>query len=287
MKSATDTSSISFTAHYTGYVWFKHHLSEPAFVTPQGQLYYSLLRPFEFLARRLIGTDIKTTLLQRHHLIDRELTRLIAANPHLQVLEIACGLSPRGHRFAQEYPNISYVEADLPGMVRRKQGLLEKLFSLNDRHRIVVCNILDQGATSLENVIDREFDPTRPLVVITEGLVNYFDLPTITGFWQRLVTQLQAFPLGIYLTDLYPSVQNRHFSGLIRTANESLRVASRSGFCLHFDSDDEIRRHFSAQGFADVTVLNPDTEIKDSKVPSASGGSIVRVIGSSVQKASH
>jgi O-methyltransferase involved in polyketide biosynthesis len=278
MKSATDTSSISFTAHYTGYVWYKHHLSEPAFVTPQGQLYYGLLRPFEFLARRLIGTDIKTTLLQRHHIIDRELSALIAANPHLQVLEIACGLSPRGHRFAMEHPDITYVEADLPGMVARKQALLEKLFSLNARHRIVVCNILDQGGTSLENIIDREFDPTRPLVVITEGLVNYFTLPTISGFWQRLAGQLQHFPLGVYLTDLYPSVQNHHFAGLIRRANESLRMASRSHFCLHFEKDADIKTHFETDGFKAATVFNPDQAIADGKVPKAFGGSIVRVV---------
>lgn len=278
MKSATDTSNISFTAHYTGYVWFRNRLSEPAFVTPQGQLFFQLLRPFEYLARRVIGTDIKTTLLQRHHLIDRELEALVTQHPHLQVLEIACGLSPRGHRFTHKYPYLSYVEADLPGMVKRKRQLLEKIYSLNNRHRVVECNILEDGEHSLENVLHREFDPNKPLVVITEGLVNYFDLPVISGFWQRLAKQLAQFTEGgYYLSDVYPKVSQHSFSGLIHSANGSLRVLSRNTFSLHFSSDEEASAHFVGLGFKSCQVFNPDSDITDRSVPKARGGSIVRV----------
>lgn len=282
MKSATDTSNISFTAHYTGYVWFRNRLSEPAFVTPQGQLFFQLLRPFEFLARRVIGTDIKTTLLQRHHLLDRELDALIARHPHLQILEIACGLSPRGHRFTLRHPYITYVEADLPGMVRRKQLLLDRIYSLNNRHRVVVCNILDAGSDSLESVLLREFDPNKPLVVITEGLVNYFELPVISGFWQRLASELRQFTEGYYLTDIYPSVSSHHFSGLIRSANDSLRLLSRSRFSLHFNKDDDMVAHFNGLGFKNTKVFNPDRDISDRSIPAARGGSIVRVIKAEV-----
>jgi O-methyltransferase involved in polyketide biosynthesis len=282
MKSATDTSNISFTAHYTGYVWFRNRLSEPVFVTPQGQLFFQLLRPFEYLARRVIGTDIKTTLLQRHHLLDRELDALIATHPHLQILEIACGLSPRGYRFTQRYPNITYVEADLPGMARRKQQLLDKIYALNNRHRIVVCNILDASNDSLENVMLREFDPNKPLVVITEGLVNYFDLPVISGFWQRLAHELKQFSEGFYLTDNYPSVQGHNFSGLIRSANDSLRVLSRSRFSLHFNKDEDMAAHFTGLGFKTAKVFNPDLDISDRSIPRARGGSIVRVLKAGV-----
>ena len=277
MKNKNDTSSISFTAHYTGYVWQHYGLSEAAFATAQGRTYYTLLRPFEYLARHLIGSDIKTTLLQRHFLIDRELEKQLAANPETQVLEIACGLSPRGHRFTRKHPGLVYVEADLPGMVARKRSVLAPLDSLNARHRLIVCNILEQdSAESLEAVIRREFDTTKPLVVITEGLVNYFDLPTISGVWQRMATELQVFPQGLYLTDVYPEVQEHRFANLIRAANQSLRVASRSRFSLHFTSSEHMRQHFSTLGFRAVTVLNPDHE--KTAAPRARGGAIVRVI---------
>lgn len=277
MKNSNDTSSISFTAHYTGYVWHHYGLSGNSFVTAQGKTYYTLLRPFECAARRVLGTDIKTTLLQRHYLIDRELDTLIAQHPDLQIVELACGLSPRGHRFTQQHPGILYVETDLPGMVARKQPLLAGLQSLNACHRVVTCNILDRNTPdSLENVIARECDPARPLAIITEGLVNYFDLDTISPVWQRLATLLRGFPAGVYLTDVYPEVEGHRFAGIIRASNRLLRTASRSRFMLHFTSDDNMQSHFRQQGFSQVIVFNPDHE--KTAAPKADGGAIVRVI---------
>lgn len=277
MKNNNDTSSISFTAHYTGFVWYRYGLSDPAFATAQGRVYYSLLRPFECLSRRILGTDIKTTLLQRHYLIDHELESLVTRHPDLQVLELACGLSPRGYRYARRHPGITYVEADLPGMAARKRGLLTVLPACGDRHRVVTCNILDtEGGDSIEAVIAREFSPSRPLLVITEGLVNYFELPVISGVWTRIAAVLRTFSPGVYLTDIYPEVGSRRFAGLIRSANSSLRVASRSRFTLHFGSDEAMRGHFAQLGFGNVAVLDPDHE--PSPAPAARGGAIVRVV---------
>jgi O-methyltransferase involved in polyketide biosynthesis len=272
-----DTSSISFTAHYTGYVWHHYGLSDAHFATGRGKLFFTLLRPFEHIARCLIGSDIKTTLLQRHFLIDRELEAMIAAHPGLQVLEIACGLSPRGHRFTRRHAGLCYVEADLPGMVARKRRLLEQIGSLDSQHRLIVCNILDRGTPdSLEEVIAREFDASRPLVVITEGLVNYFDLATISAVWQRLAIALRTFPSSSYLTDLYPEIGRHRFAGVVHASNRALKLASRSSFTLHFRDDVVMQAHFMQCGFANVTVFNPDHE--KTAAPAARGGSIVRVV---------
>lgn len=277
MKNKNDTSSISFTAHYTGYVWFHHGLSAAPFATTQGKLYFSLLKPFEKIAKSLIGSDIQTTLLQRHTLIDRELDALIAKHPDLQILEIACGLSPRGHRYTQKHSMIRYIEADLPGMVARKAPLLDALGSLTDRHKLITCNILDNDSSdSLPHVLHREFSPEKPLVIITEGLVNYFDLRTISLVWRNLADLLKAYPTGLYLTDIYPEVNEHRFAGLIRIANKSLRLISRSRFSLHFANDHLMQQHFLQLGFKDVTVLNPDQE--NHLLQSSKGGSIVRVV---------
>lgn len=281
MKSATDTSSISFTAHYTGFVWYKNQLSNDAFITNQGKTYYQLLRPFEFLARHIIGSDIRTTLLQRHHLLDHELSKLIDQHPDLQILEIACGLSPRGYRYIKAFPSIRYIEADLHSMAKRKAELLAPLNTLSERHRVITCNILENGDDSLENVIANEFDHSKPIAVITEGLVNYFDLETISIFWQRLSELLAKFPSGHYLTDIYPSVKTHKFAKLIRLSNETLRIASRSRFSLHFETDQQMQAHFLKMGFQHAQVFNPDTLSSDASIPHAKGGSIVRVVHAS------
>src|SRR5690606_26566802 len=73
-----DTSSISFTALYTGHVWAANGLSAPAFHTRTGQLFYHALAPFEYLGGKLVGGNIRTFLLQRHHLIDHLVEQAIA-----------------------------------------------------------------------------------------------------------------------------------------------------------------------------------------------------------------
>ena len=41
----TDSAHISPSAHYTGYVWYRHQLADPAFVTRFGRWAHGLLRP--------------------------------------------------------------------------------------------------------------------------------------------------------------------------------------------------------------------------------------------------
>lgn len=272
-----DTSSISFTAHYTGYVWYKNRLSNQTFATKQGFAYYQMLRPIEVLAKRFIGSDIKTTLLQRHQLLDRELINLIHQHPDLQVLELACGLSPRGWRINKKYPYIHYVEADLAGMAQQKHSLLQRLDSLNQTHKVTVCNILQQDTPeSLESLLKREFNPEKPIVVMTEGLVNYFTLEQISQFWNRLATGLKDFPAGFYLTDVYPKVTQHRFYHWIQFANKTLKMSSRSSFSMHFEKRTEATHCLQHCGFQQVSVFNPDEELHGR--PKTRGGALVWVI---------
>lgn len=276
--SAPDTSSISFTAHYTGYVWYRQQWSDKHFVSLQGCCLYGLMQPFELLARMCFGTDIKTTLLTRHALIDRELEKALNTGT-TQVLELACGLSPRGWKLRQRHPQLRYIEADLPGMAKRKASLLERMGVDDSMHQVVRCNILaEHGLESLESVLATHFDIDKPIIIITEGLINYFPLTTLAGFWRRINLSLKRFPQGIYLTDLYPEVREHRLFRLVQMANRLLGTATRSHFTMHFSTDDEARQFMMKQGFATVSVLNPDQELNESRLPKARGGSLVRVL---------
>lgn len=281
----SDTSSISFTAHYTGFVWYQHGLSHRAFATSQGRLFYRLLQPLEVVARRVVGSDVKTTLLQRHHLLDRELIKLIQQYPDIQVLELACGLSPRGWRINRRYPYIHYIEADLPAMARQKHALLKEVDSLNFRHEVAICNILvEDTPESLESLLQREFDPEKPVVVLTEGLINYFTLEQLNVFWSRLAQALQHFPAGFYLSDIYPQVQQHRFYNWIETANKVLKVSSRSHFSMHFQQPQQAVQFLQDCHFSKVTVFNPDAE-KDLSLQKARGGALVWVMKAEVTPA--
>src|SRR6185369_4956604 len=106
------SENISPTAHYTGYVWFAHGHSHRAFATRAGLLMYQALRGPNAAAHALGMPTLEGMLLARHRLIDLRLQQAIDAGEVSQIVEVACGLSPRGWRFRQRYGEaITYVEA--------------------------------------------------------------------------------------------------------------------------------------------------------------------------------
>lgn len=196
------TSAISPTAHYTGETWVKNGLSHPRLATWQGRLFHATLALPNAVSRRLGAPSLDGVLLARHRIIDALLEDLIEAGVS-QVIEAACGMSPRGWRFSERYGDaLTYVEADLPPMARRKREALAQMGSLGERHRVADLDILrDGGPGSLEALVE-SMDPAKGLVVITEGLLTYFDNATVEALWARLARMLRPFAPGAYLADL-------------------------------------------------------------------------------------
>lgn len=281
-RDSIDTSSISFTALYTGHVWTANNLSAPEFQTRTGAFYYHALTPFEAIGGKLAGGNIRTSVLQRHYLIDRLLKQSIEQRGVDQVLEIACGLSPRGYRFCRQNPELRYIEADLPEMASRKAMLLDKTDTDHQRHQVKPVNILaSEGPLTLAGVLDN-FDKSRPLMVITEGLVNYFDLDTISGFWKILGEQMDAFTSATYLTDNYPLLLDHPFYRTMKFMRGLLGAISRSRASFHFGSDDEASAHFQSLGYRDVHVHVPEDYFALlPSMPRPGGRSFVRVIEAS------
>ncbi|MEC7120394.1 MAG: class I SAM-dependent methyltransferase [Pseudomonadota bacterium] len=276
-----DSSSISFTAYYTGEVWRQHGLSHTAFATNTGKYLYHIGQPFEKTARLLAGASIQTTLLQRHHLIDHVLRHAIEHHGVTQVIEIACGLSPRGTQFCQDYPNLHYIEADLPEMAQHKQQLLENHQLLSERHRVVAIDILaTTGSLSLDQVFAQHTDRRRNTLVITEGLVNYFELSVISGFWTRLALALKGFPKGGYTTDLYPNFTWHPMVKLVNTFVHGLAFATKSHVSLHFEHQQAIIDGFLACGFAQTQVHIPEAYYDQLPIPTQRIASLVRVVES-------
>lgn len=202
MARGESSGSISPTAHYTGETWVRNGLSHPELATWQGRLFYDSLVLPNAASRMLGGPTLEGLLLARHRIIDAQLDELVQGGVS-QVIEAACGMSPRGWRFSERYGDrLTYIEADLPPMARRKREALAQMGSLGDRHRVADLDILrDGGPDSLESLVET-MDPAGGLVIITEGLLVYFDDPTVEALWARLAKALQPFSTGVYLADL-------------------------------------------------------------------------------------
>src|SRR3954452_10734415 len=132
--SERSTGAISPTAHYTGETWVKNGLSHPRLATWQGRFFHATLALPNAVSRRLGAPSLDGVLLARHRIIDALLDDLIAGGVS-QVIEAACGMSPRGWRFRERYGEaLTSREPALPPMARRKREALAQMGSLSDRH---------------------------------------------------------------------------------------------------------------------------------------------------------
>lgn len=281
MAADKDSSGISFTAFYTGEVWRRHDLSVPFLDTPQGRVLYNMTRPFEMAGKLLMGGNNITLLLQRHLILDHLLEKAILEEGFTQIVEVACGMSPRGTLFSRRFAGsgISYIEADLPGMAARKRKLLAEANELNAHHRVIDIDILaESGGDTLEAVFARELDPKKKTLVITEGLINYFELPVIRGFWQRLANVLKIFPEGRYLTDLYMNLQWHRGVKIANTFRAALSLVTHSSVNLHFSNEGALKSCFQSAGFKQTLVHLPESYYGVLDIPLMKGASFVRVI---------
>lgn len=238
---------ISFTAHYTGYIWYLLGISHERFATSKGKHLATLLYPFETLTEKFVGHSVRSTLKLRHRLIDQRLEQLITQHPDLQVVEIAAGLSPRGWRFRQKYPAISYIEVDLPAMAAIKR---EALKPIDPDARIYGCDIFSE---QFQQILTRDLDPTRPIAVLSEGLINYFSKDLIGQLSQILTTGFQSFPKGYFISDLYPEPTHR-LAKMIWHSSKLLKILSKSEFKFYFTSPQEARDFFKTHGFKTVQI---------------------------------
>jgi O-methyltransferase involved in polyketide biosynthesis len=281
--SAPRADDISPTAHYTGYVWARHGLSHPALATSEGRVLFNALRPPLAVSQAFGGPTLEGFLLARHQFIDHLLDTAIHEGRVSQVIEIACGLSPRGWRFARRHGDrLTYVEADLPPMAARKRRLLEQADSLTPFHRVVEIDALSEDGPLSLAAVAGALDPARGLAVITEGLISYLDGAALAGLWRRTANVLSTFSDGMYLSDVHLGGENAGLAA--RAFLRMLSVFVRGHVELHFREPDDAIRALRAAGFGEAILHSPRAQAGEIPVRPRDARA-VRIIEAAVPRA--
>jgi O-methyltransferase involved in polyketide biosynthesis len=279
------TARISPTAYYTGHVWCRNGLSDPALDTTEGAILFSLSRPLMLLGRALTGgVALEEMLLQRHRIIDRLLTDAIEQGRVGQVLEIAAGMSGRGVRFSRRYGKggLVYVEGDLPAMATRKRTRLAAAGLASDHHRIVPLDILaDEGPEALQAAARGLFDRSKGIAVVSEGLLSYFDTPTIEGLWRRIAGFVAPFAADLYLSDLH--LGGKMDVAAVKVFQQMLRVFARGRTHVHFRFASEVAPALAKEGFARAVVHRPCDWARQLGLPGTEGLETVQVLEASTR----
>jgi O-methyltransferase involved in polyketide biosynthesis len=271
---ADDGARISPTAHYTSAVWVRSGLSDPALSTRLGGLLHAALTPLNSTYGRLSGRpNLDAMLLARHRALDGLLGREISAGRVGQVVEIAAGLSGRGCRFARRFPELHYVETDLPDMAEYKRGALDGAGLRGPNHDVRPLDALANEGPATLDAVAADLEPSRGLVVITEGLLSYLPRDAVLGLWQRIATTLGRFPHGLYLSDLHlaSDVEGMWVPELFRLG---LGLFARGPVRYHFGTADETVGALRAAGFREARLHHPS----DVGLPEVLGRDSARVI---------
>jgi O-methyltransferase involved in polyketide biosynthesis len=264
--------AISPAAHYTGHVWARHGLGEPALTTASGRLLHTMVQPVMLASRLVGGPTLEDFLLARHRIIDHLLEEAIEKGQVTQVVELACGMSPRGLTFADRHPDIVYVEVDLPEMAERKRQVLDSLRLPHDRHRVEAADVMTGVQLSrIFSTLDRD----AGVAVVTEGLLSYFSRADVVELWRRLAHELHRFPFGRYLSDLHVVSETGRLDVPFTLA---LGAAVRGRVELHFDDVSDARRDLLAADFDQAELWAPEELADELPGMLAPGANRVRVV---------
>lgn len=251
-------TSVSPTAHYTGRVWQKHGLSYPELDTTAGHILDWMLAPANrAMASMVDGQHLERMLRARHQAIDDALQDAIEREGVRQVLEIASGLSPRGLRFAERFADLNWVDMDLPKMASLKRRRVQDHARKLENYCVAAGDAFRaEGSGSVEELIARHFSTDEPLVVISEGLVNYFPRESVLALWSSLHAAMARHPRGVYLSDIFLNADVEQFAAG-RAFRRLLEAFTRGEVHLHFETERELKEALAFAGFSNATIRDP------------------------------
>jgi O-methyltransferase involved in polyketide biosynthesis len=201
-------SRVSPTAFATGMVWERAGLSPPGWVPEDGRTVDRLFQAMTRSVARTTGFSFNSWLLARHRAIDAVLEQAIADGHVHTVIELAAGFSGRGLRLCQRYPELRYLETDLPHMVRLKRAHATGRTTLPAGLGAQVIDVSrSSGDGSLAELLAR-LPADQGVAVVTEGLMNYLPGKLADGLWRQIANGLQRFAQGgLYVADCYLPAQ--------------------------------------------------------------------------------
>lgn len=244
-------ASIGPTAHFTGQVWAAHGLSHPELATAEGWILHTVSTPAEVAGRLARMPTLEGFLLARHLVLDALLEDAVAAGEVGQVLEVACGMSPRGWRFTERHPELLYVEADLPDMADRKREALARI-GRPATHRVAELDALTARGPRCLRAVVGELDPEQGLAIVTEGLLSYLPQKAVLSLWAGFAESIGRFPGGVYLSDLHVDSDTPALAA--RAFEAALSAFVRTRVAVHFATPSEAVGALHDAGFADARV---------------------------------
>ncbi len=167
-----------------------------------------------------------------------------------QILELASGLLPRGMILSQN-SEITFIESDLPGMIQRKQQLVQQLIGSRPNLHFLAIN-----ATSRPNPLPLQagyFHPEKPVTILCEGLLMYLTKAEKQQVCANVREMLLPYG-GVWITSDFTTKagagQMRQSDSALGQVNQKIMSSTGRTFAENeFDDLDHAKQFALEQGF--------------------------------------
>lgn len=251
----SEFNKISPTAKITSHAWNYLGISNSEhFIDKNFSLFITLIRligiPY-FASKK--NDYIYYMLEPRHRAIDYF---ILTKFPYNQIVELACGLSPRGMTFSDN-PQLNYIESDLPKILKTKKEKVENIYKTRNvdrkNHNFVELDLINEKMT---DKISHLLNKNEKTLVITEGLTPYFEMEQLRKIFTNIASFLKANGGGVYITDMFhveDLQRNIYNSNLMKIALKLLNAHIKADI----DNSDEGQTFLRDCGFDFVETINP------------------------------
>ncbi len=176
-----------------------------------------------------------------------------------QVLELASGLLPRG-LFMSCHPNITFIESDLPRMIRCKQQLVEQLVGKRPNLHFLSIDATSRPSQFLKSV--ELLKVGQSIMILCEGLLTHLNMAEKQLVCANIREMLQQYG-GVWITpdfiDTASLTQSQEFDpSLQKLLQTGTNLTGRSLVDNNFTTLEQARQFAYEQGFrvAEHSMLN-------------------------------
>lgn len=253
--SKIDSVKISPTANITSHAWDMLGIRNAKyFVNPTFKFVFNIIRSIGLPYLINKKNDYVYFMLEpRHRAIDYF---MLTKFSYKQIIEFACGFSPRGMTFADN-PEFNYIESDLPDNLRAKKNIVENVYKSKNlkrpNHKFIEADIFhDNLSEKLSGLINKN----EKSVVITEGLTIYYDMEHLKTIFMNIAKLLKENGGGVYITDIYheEDLKRNFFNNKVMSYAVKLM---RTEFKSDIDNSEEGESFLRECGFDYVESVNP------------------------------
>jgi O-methyltransferase involved in polyketide biosynthesis len=232
------------------------------FVTERGRrLFWAFRLSAEWIAVAAPGVPTMVDYLElRHRAIEHALDEIAPD----RIVELGAGLSRRGVTWAADR-GVSYLEVDLPHMVKAKRAALERAPAelrerVKERLEHAAHDVLapDFSAWLAEQIAGA----ARP-VVVAEGLLGYFELGERRRIVQAIARAL-APARGTLLCDLRAGEGGARIAAAARILRGAIWIATRGrGAREDFRDPEAVRTFLIEAGFEQADTVDVDRAVPE------------------------